>query len=102
MRLALLSLAAALTVGSLAQAQAPAPAAPAAAGALSSASMVGDLLDNPAAKAVLLNIIPGVVNHPQINEARSMQLRELAQYAPELTAEIFAKIDAELAKIPKA
>lgn len=103
MRLTLLSLAAALTLGSfaLAQAPAPAPAAAAAAVAYSSNSTVGELLDNPAAKAVLATIIPDVVSHPQINEARSMPLQELAQYAPQLTSEVFARIDAELAKIPK-
>lgn len=101
MRLVLLSFAAALTFGPLAQAQAPAAAPAAAAPAYSSSSTVGDLLGNPAAKAVLTNFIPDVVNHPQINEALPMQLRELAQYVPTLTAEMFAKIDAELAKIPK-
>ncbi len=109
MRLALLGLAAALNFGSLAQAQAPAPAAAAAvavavaaAPAYSSASKVGALLDNPAAKAVLLAIIPGVVNHPQINDARDMTLLDLAQYAPELTPDVYGKIHAELAKLPQA
>ncbi len=95
MRFALLGLAAALAFGPLAQAQAPAPAA------YSSTSTVGVLLDNPAAKAVLMQFIPDVVTNPQIDQGRGMQLRELAQYVPALTPEMFAKIDAELAKLPK-
>ena len=82
--------------GVSAQAQTPAPAA------YSSTSTVGVLLDNPATKAVLLAIIPDVVNNPQIDQGRGMQLRELAQYVPTLTPEMFAKIDAELAKLPKS
>ncbi len=101
MRVALLALTAALSLGGLAQAQTPAPA-PAAAPAYSSASKVGELIDNPAVKAALLKIIPDVINHPQLNEAREMTLRDLAQYAPELTPAVFAQVDAELAKIPKS
>lgn len=108
MRVALLALAAALSFGGLAQAQAqapapaPAPAAPSAAPAYSSASRIGDLIDNPVVKAALLKVIPDVINHPQLNEAREMALRDLAQYAPELTPAVFAQVDAELAKIPKS
>jgi len=101
MRFALLGFAAALALGSIAQAQAPAAPA-AAAAAYSSASKVGDLIDNPAVKAALLKLIPDVINHPQLNEAREMTLRDLAQYAPELTPAVFAQVDAELAKIPKS
>ena len=36
----------------------------------------------------------------QLNDARDMTLRDLAQYAPELTPAVFAQVDAELAKIP--
>ena len=104
MRVALLALAAALSLGGLAQAQAPAPApaAPSVAPAYSSASKIGDLIDNPAVKAALLKVIPEVINHPQLNDARGMALRDLAQYAPELTPTVFAQIDAELANIPKS
>ena len=101
MRFALLGLAAALTFGSLSPAQAQAPA-PAAALAYSSASKIGVLLDNPAAKAVLMQFIPEVVTNPQIDQGRDMPLTGIAQYVPQLTPEMFAKIDAELAKLPKA
>ena len=104
MRVALLALTAALSLGGLAQAQspAPAPAAPSPAPAYSSASKIGDLIDNPAVRAALLKVIPDVLNHPQLNDARDMALRDLAQYAPELTPAVFAQVDAELAKIPKS
>jgi hypothetical protein len=98
MRFALLGLTATLVFGSLAQAQAPAPAP---APAYSSATKIGVLLDNPATKAVLLEIIPDVVNNPQIDQGRDMQLLEIAQYVPTLTPEVYAKIDAALAKVPK-
>lgn len=106
MRFALLGLTAALAFGSLAQAQAPAPAAAPAAtaapAAYSSDTKIGELIDNPAVKAELLKLIPAVINHPQLNDARDMTLRDLAQYAPELTPAVFAQVDAELAKIPKS
>jgi hypothetical protein len=105
LRFALLSLAAALAFGAVAQAQAPspAPAAPAAAAApaYSSATKIGALLDNPATKAVLLQIIPDIVNNPQIEQGRDMQLLEIAQFVPTLTPAVYARIDAELAKVPK-
>jgi para-nitrobenzyl esterase len=102
MRFALLGLTAALVFGALAQAQAPAPAAAAAAPAYSSASKIGVLLDNPATRAVLMQFIPEVVTNPQIDQGRDMALLEIAQYVPQLTPEMYAKIDAELAKVPKA
>ena len=101
MRLPLLGLAAALAIGSMAQAQTPAPAAPASAPAYSSDTKIGVLLDNPATKAALLKIIPDVVNDPNIEMGRDVPLREIAQYVPTLTPEVYAKVDAELAKVPK-
>ena len=51
---------------------------------------------------MLLAIIPDVVNNPQIDQGRDMALLDIAQYVPTLTPEVYAKIDAELAKVPKA
>jgi para-nitrobenzyl esterase len=93
----MLGVAAALAFSSVAQAQAPAPAA-----AYSSNSTVGDLLDNPATKAVLVQMIPDVVSNPMIDQARGFPLAGLAQFVPTLTPEFLAKIDAALAKVPKA
>ncbi len=59
------------------------------------------LLDNPATKAVLLAIIPDVVNNPQIDQGRDMPLLAIAQYVPTLTPEVYARIDAALAKVPR-
>ncbi len=76
----------------------PAAAAPAA--AFSVKSTVGDLLDNPDTKAVLLKHVPEVVNNPQIEQGRPFPLEGIAPYAPQLTPEMLAKIDADLAKVP--
>lgn len=35
---------------------------------------IGDLLDDPAAKAVLLKHMPGIAEHPQIGMAKAMGL----------------------------
>jgi len=68
---------------------------------LSSESEVGELLDNPAAKAVLIKHIPAIAQDDQIEMARSMSLRSLQQYAPDdLTDQMLAKIDADLAQLP--
>lgn len=84
---------------------APTPAAkptPAHAAKLSTQSLVGDILDNPKAKAVLVKYIPEIGKDDQIEQARSMTLRDLQQYAPEtFTDEIYKKIDADLAALPE-
>lgn len=81
---------------------ADAPAAPAAAAAkLSSADTpIGTLLDNPAAKAVLVKYMPEFVANPQIEMARSLTLKQIQSYAGDaITDATLAKIDADLAKI---
>jgi len=100
----------ALTLANGALAQTPAPAAkpaaapaaaPAAQAKLSSASLVGDILDNPKAKAVLIKHIPDIGKDDQIEQARGMTLRDLQQYAPDtFTDEMYKKIDADLAALP--
>lgn len=95
-----LSLAAALAMAAstAALAQEPAKAAPA---GYSTASNVGELLDNPATKAVLLKDAPTTASSPRLEaEGRSLSLDEITPYAPELTPEVLAKINADLAKIP--
>jgi hypothetical protein len=68
---------------------------------LSSDSLVGDILDYPAAKAVLVKHIPAIGQDDQIEQARSMTLRSLQQFAPEaFTDAVLAAIDADLAKLP--
>jgi para-nitrobenzyl esterase len=105
MRITAVALGLALLAASTAAAVAEPAPAPAAATAgdhySSSATPIGTLLDDPAAKAVLVQYIPEVVSNPQIDMARGMTLKDTQQYAPDMMSEeTLAKIDAELAKLP--
>lgn len=80
---------------------ASAPAAAASDHYSTAATPIGTLLDDPAAKAVLLKYIPDTVNNPQIDMARGMTLKDTQQYAPDMVSDQkLAQIDAELAKLP--
>lgn len=64
-------------------------------------STVGDLLDNPATKAIFAKYLPQVVASDQINQARALPLSALKQYRPEIfTDEVLAKINSDLASVP--
>lgn len=82
-------------------ADAPA-AAPAAKAAFSTAETpLGDLLDNPATKAVLQKHLPDLVSSESIDMARGMTLKALQSYAgDQVTDEKLAAIDADLQKLP--
>ncbi len=103
MRLLILA-AAALSVATpaLAQTAAAPAAAPAAQGKLSTSDTeLGDLLDNPAAKAIIEKHIPGLTDNDQIDMARAMTLKSIQQYSPDdVTDARLAAIDADLAKLP--
>jgi hypothetical protein len=71
-----------------------------AAAKLSTSSTYGELLDNPKTKAVLVELIPEVVNNPQSQMGRSLPLKGLSQFEPTLTAEKLAQIDARFAQVP--
>ena len=90
------------TAPAAAFAQSAPAAAPATAAHYTSATTpIGTLLDDPAAKAVLVKYIPATVNNPQIDMARGMTLKDTQQYAPDsLTNDTLAKIDADLATLP--
>lgn len=61
---------------------------------------LGDLLDDPAAKAVLLKYIPDIIKNDGIEMARGMTLKTLQSYAgDQLTDDKLALIDAEFAKL---
>ncbi|MBW8755737.1 MAG: hypothetical protein JF595_16635 [Sphingomonadales bacterium] len=77
-------------------------AAPAAAKPYSTAeSTVGELLDDPAAKAVLVKYVPALATSAQIDMARGLTLKALQGYAGDmLTDETLGKIDYDLAKLP--
>lgn len=63
-----------------------------------SATPVGVLLDDPAARAVLERIIPAVMAEPQLALGRGLTLRAMQQYAPERLADpILDQIDQALA-----
>lgn len=63
---------------------------------------IGVLLDDPAAKAVLEKVFPGMTTNPQIDMARAMTMKGIQQYNPEMvTDEKLAELDAELAKLKK-
>jgi hypothetical protein len=79
----------------------PAPAAAAGAVKYTSADTpIGTLLDDPAAKAVLVKHMAPFVANPQIEMARSLTLKQIQGYAGDaITDDTLAKIDADLAKI---
>lgn len=80
----------------------PAPAAAPAAPAYSTAdTSIGDLIDNPATRAVIDKYLPGVSTDPQIDQGRAMTFRQVQSYAPDRFSDAtLAKIDADLAKVP--
>jgi hypothetical protein len=66
-----------------------------------STSKIGDLLANPETKAVLEQDIPKVIHDDRIGMGTGMTLKEIQPYAgPDLTDEILAKVDSDLAKVP--
>ena len=66
----------------------------------SSRTLVGTLLDDPRAHAILVQLVPDVVNSPQIDMGRAMSLRDMQPYAPDaLPDPLLDKIDVELAKL---
>ena len=76
-------------------------AAPAPAAKLSTAdTTIGDLLDNPAAKAILDKHMPGFSSNPQVEMARGMTLRAVQPMVPDqIKVETLDAIDADLAKL---
>lgn len=81
----------------------PAPASAPAPAYSTAETDIGTLLDNPATKAVLDKHMPGFSANPQIDMARSMTLKQVQQFAgDQMTDDVLAKVDADLAKIPAA
>ena len=61
---------------------------------------IGELLDNPKARAVLEQNIPGLTTSPQIDMARGMTLRGIQPYATDtITDTVLAKVDAAFAAL---
>lgn len=62
---------------------------------------IGTLLDDPAAKAVFVKYLPDVAKSPSIDQARSMTLKSIQQFKPDMiTDKALADMDADLAKLP--
>jgi hypothetical protein len=62
---------------------------------------IGDLLADPAAKAVLDKDLPGFSSNPNIGKASSMTLRQLQPFAHDkITDQVLSEIDADFAKLP--
>ena len=68
-----------------------------------SKTLVGTLLDDPAAVEILKRLIPTVYSNDQFQAAgRTLTLKDIQQYEPEaLSDENLAKIQAEFDKIPE-
>ena len=78
-----------------------AAAAPATTGYSVEDTDIGTLLDDPAAKAVLDKHMPGFSTKDQIDMARSMTLKGIQQYAPDMiTDKILSDIQVDLSKLP--
>jgi 3-oxoacyl-ACP reductase-like protein len=80
-----------------------APTTPAAQAAHYSVSttLVGKMLDDPAANALLKKMIPTIYANEMFQSlGRDLTLQAIQQYEAELTEENLAKIQAELNKIP--
>lgn len=67
---------------------------------LSTNSTYGQLLDDPRSHAVLLKLIPEVLNNPQSQMGRELPLKALSQFEPTLTPDKLKEIDAGLAALP--
>lgn len=96
-----LIVAALLATSMLSAAAVPQTAAAAQAPYSTAETDLGTLLDDPAARAVLDKHIPKITGSGQIDMARSMTLKGLQQYAPDLTDAVLAAIDVDLAKLAK-
>jgi hypothetical protein len=94
----------ALLTASLPALAQPAPNAPASAPAGKTFSVegstIGELLDNPAARAVFAKHLPDVIVNPQLDQGRPLTLPQIVQYVPTLTPEKLAAIDADLKALP--
>lgn len=64
-------------------------------------STLGQLLENPATKALFEKYFPEVAHHERISEGLDLTLPDVVQYLPDVvTPEKLAAMDAELKTIP--
>jgi hypothetical protein len=101
MKYALVGFALLAAMPAWAQVAANEPAAQAAPKYSIQTSTLGQLLDNPATKAIFEKDFPEVAHHPQISEGLGLTLPEVVQYLPDIvTPEKLAAMDVELKTIP--
>lgn len=82
-------------------APAPATAAPATPHLTTKDTTIGDLLADPAAKAIVDKHIPGLSDNPSIAMASAMTLRAIQPMAADkITEPMLDAVDADLAKLP--
>jgi hypothetical protein len=61
---------------------------------------IGELVKNPATKAVLQKLIPDLVANPQLEQGYEMKFADVASFVPDvLTPEKLKEMEAELAKV---
>jgi hypothetical protein len=66
-------------------------------------STIGDILDNPEAKAIVDKHLPGLSTNEQIDMARGFSLKAVQSFKPDLISdEVLAKIDADFAALAAA
>lgn len=100
MRYTMIALLAALAAPAAVAQAAPAGQAAAAAKYTTADTPISTLLEDPAAKAVLMKIIPEMAGNEQFAQAGGLTLKAVAGYTNgALSDEKLAEIDAELAKI---
>ena len=63
-------------------------------------STIGQLLGNPAAKAIFVKYLPDVANNPQVEQGRDMTLPDIREYAPSITDQTLRAMNRELGDLP--
>jgi len=65
-------------------------------------TQIGEMLDDPAASAILKRYFPDLVSSPQIGMARGMTLHAIKDYMPQVMTDAKLKaLDTELAALPR-
>lgn len=63
-------------------------------------SMLGDLLKDPRAQAIIVKYLPTLGAADQLGLAPQIRLRAMQPYVPEMNEAVAAKLDAELKALP--
>lgn len=65
-------------------------------------SLLGDLLKDPRAMAIILKYLPTLGSTDQLGLAPQTRLRAMQPYVPEMNEDTIAKLDAELKALPRS